>query len=154
MLTGRTQLNGSQRQGGIRGPLCQHHHRPGGRLCDQAPWISTREWNPLRFLASFVVVLLLAGCDSKSASGSPSPSLKQISEAEARALYIRKCSLCHGDDGKLMASKSPDLSKSTITLAERVALITYGKGTMPAQKSVLSKSEIEAVALYIERFRN
>ena len=87
-------------------------------------------------------------------SSSPSPSVKQVSEAEARALYIRKCSLCHGDDGKLMASKSPDLSKSTITLAERVALITYGKGTMPAQKSVLSKSEIEAVALYIERFRN
>ena len=37
---------------------------------------------------------------------------QEVSEAEARALYIRKCSLCHGDDGKLMASKSPDLSVS------------------------------------------
>ena len=61
----------------------------------------------------------------------------------ARALYIRKCSLCHGDDGKLMASKSPDLSISTLSLEERVALITYGKGTMPGQKGILNKAEIE-----------
>ena len=53
-----------------------------------------------------------------------------------------------------MASKSPDLSISTMSLAERVALITYGKGVMPAQNGVLTKAEITAVALYIERFRN
>ena len=77
-----------------------------------------------------------------------------FSEVEARALYIRKCSLCHGEDGQLMASKSPDLSVSTMTLAERVALITYGKGTMPAQKGILNKAEITAVARYIDRFRD
>lgn len=53
-----------------------------------------------------------------------------------------------------MASKSPDLSLSTMTLAERVALITYGKGTMPAQKGILNKAEITAVARYIDRFRD
>ena len=97
---------------------------------------------------------VLVGCGS---SGGPEPAQdpgKAVSEVEARALYIRKCSLCHGDDGKLMASKSPDLSVSTMTLAERVALITYGKGTMPAQKGILNKAEITAVARYIERFRN
>ncbi len=77
-----------------------------------------------------------------------------MSEPEARALYIRKCSLCHGDDGDLGASKSPMLSTSTLSLEERVALITYGKGTMPAQKGILNKAEITAVARYIERFRN
>ena len=154
MLKGRTQLNGSQCQGGIRGPLCQLHHKRSWRLVKQVLCMGKADWNPLRLWASLSLALLLAACGSENPSASPSPSVKQVSEAEARALYIRKCSLCHGDDGKLMASKSPDLSKSTITLAERVALITYGKGTMPAQKSVLSKSEIEAVALYIERFRN
>jgi mono/diheme cytochrome c family protein len=154
MLTGRKQLNGSQRQGGIRGPLRQHHQRHGWPLVKQLRRMGKADWNPLRLWASLSLALLLAACGSENPSASPSPSIKQVSEAEARALYIRKCSLCHGDDGKLMASKSPDLSKSTITMAERVALITYGKGTMPAQKSVLSKSEIEAVALYIERFRN
>ncbi|MBK12386.1 MAG: hypothetical protein CL849_02525 [Crocinitomicaceae bacterium] len=154
MLTGRTQLNGAQHKGGIRGSICQHHHKRGWRLVQQWLWMGKMVWNPLRIWAFVCLVLLMAACGSENPSASPSPSLKQVSEVEARALYIRKCSLCHGDDGKLMASKSPDLSKSTITLAERVALITYGKGTMPAQKSVLSKPEIEAVARYIERFRN
>ena len=40
----------------------------------------------------------------------------------------------------------------TLTLAERVAFITYGKGTMPAQKGALNKAEITAVARYIDRF--
>jgi len=52
-----------------------------------------------------------------------------------------------------MASKSPDLSQSNLSLAERVALVTYGKGTMPGQKGTLNRSEIRAVAQYIERFR-
>ena len=46
------------------------------------------------------------------------------------------------------------LSTSTLSLEERVALITYGKGTMPAQKGSLDRAEIEAVARYIEQFRN
>ena len=91
------------------------------------------------------------GETSPAATGSPGP---EVSETQARSLYIRKCSLCHGDDGKLMASKSPDLSVSTLTLAERVALITYGKGTMPAQKGTLNEAEITAVARYIDRFRD
>ena len=38
-------------------------------------------------------------------------------------------------------------------MEERVALITYGKGTMPGQKDILNRAEIKAVAQYIERFR-
>ena len=80
-------------------------------------------------------------------------SAQEIAEPEARSLYLRKCSLCHGADGKIKASKSPDLSLSTLSLEKRVALITYGKGTMPGQKEVLNRAEITAVARYIERFR-
>lgn len=110
----------------------------------------------LRFILTGLILTALAiGCGSQGDAGSAADAAdKVVSEAEARALYIRKCSLCHGDDGQLMASKSPDLSVSTMTLAERVALITYGKGTMPAQKGVLDKAQITAVAHYIERFRD
>ena len=90
------------------------------------------------------------GNDAPTETGSPGT---QVSEAQARNLYIRKCSLCHGDDGKLGASKSPDLSVSSMSLEERIALITYGKGTMPGQKGILNKAEIAAVARYVERFR-
>ncbi len=63
-----------------------------------------------------------------------------------------KCALCHGTDGKLMIAQAPDLSKSRLSLNDRIALITYGKSTMPPQKDVLSTAEIRAVALYIESF--
>ena len=109
---------------------------------------------PTSLLSACALGALLAGCGS---TGDPVPSEgpgREVSEPEARALYIRKCSLCHGEDGDLGASKSPMLSTSTLSLEERVALITYGKGTMPAQKGILNKAEITAVARYIERFRD
>lgn len=93
----------------------------------------------------------LWGCGSDTASpqpGSPAPS-----EAAIQRAYTMKCSLCHGTDGKLMASKSPDLSSSTLSLEERVAIISYGKGTMPPQKDVLDAATIRGIATYIERFR-
>lgn len=76
-----------------------------------------------------------------------------VSEAQARRIYTMKCSLCHGSDGKLMASQAPDLSVSNMTLAERKAIIQYGKGVMPPQDGILSAGEIDAVAQYIETFR-
>lgn len=112
--------------------------------------------NPLRTLIiplTALLVLASSGCGGSAPQQVP-PGGPQVSEAQARALYIRKCSLCHGDDGKLMASKSPDLSQSDLTLEERMALITYGKGTMPGQKDALNKAEIRAVAAYIERFKD
>ena len=109
---------------------------------------------PTSLLFGCVLVASLAGCGSSSESSPSDVPGRKVSEPEARALYIRKCSLCHGDDGDLGASKSPMLSTSTLSVEERVALITYGKGTMPAQKGILNKAEITAVARYIERFRN
>ena len=53
-----------------------------------------------------------------------------------------------------MIGGAPDLSISTIGLEERIALITYGKETMPPQKDILSAAEIKAVAAYVENFRN
>jgi len=104
-------------------------------------------------LLLFVTSFLLWSCGNDAAPEN-GPSVAEVSEAQARNLYIRKCSLCHGDDGKLGASKSPDLSISNMSLEERIALITYGKGTMPGQKGILNKAEIQAVARYVESFRN
>ena len=100
----------------------------------------------------FAVVAAI-GCGGPSAPA-VSDNAAEVSVAQARALYIRKCSLCHGEKGDLMASKSPDLTISTLTLEERIALITYGKGTMPGQKGILNSAEIRAVAGYIDRFQD
>lgn len=83
----------------------------------------------------------------------PTSGRTDVSEADARRLYTMKCSLCHGDNGKLMLAGAPDLSISRLALEDRVALITYGKGAMPPQKGILSAAEIRAIAQYIEKFR-
>lgn len=46
-----------------------------------------------------------------------------------------------------------DLSLSEMTLAERVAIIKYGKTTMLPFENRLSHAEITAIAEYIESFR-
>ncbi|MDG1261440.1 MAG: cytochrome c [Flavobacteriales bacterium] len=107
----------------------------------------------MKHLLFGLVVLFLASCGNNeqpprlSADGA-------ISQAEVKRIYQMKCSICHGTDGKLMIGGAPDLSISTIGLEERIALITYGKETMPPQKDILSAAEIKAVAAYVENFRN
>lgn len=103
----------------------------------------------------FLSLSLFVACGTES---SPSNSLANdatvVSVAEARRLYTMKCGLCHGADGKLMVAGAPDLSKSRLSLDDRIALITYGKGAMPPQRGILSSAEIRAVATYIEDFRD
>ena len=73
--------------------------------------------------------------------------------AQASRNYILKCSVCHGPDGAPVLLTAPDLRTSTLGLEERVAIIAYGKGTMPPHEAMLSKAEIRDLALYIEAFR-
>jgi len=53
-----------------------------------------------------------------------------------------------------MASKAPDLSKSTMSIEERVAIIAYGKGTMPPQKGILDPAIIRGIADYVGTFQD
>lgn len=110
----------------------------------------------LRFMiwmAAVPAVLALSRCGSGQETGGDGPAAPAPSEASIKRAYTMKCSLCHGADGKLMASKAPDLSTSTMDLENRVALITYGKGTMPPQKDILDAATIRGIARYIETFR-
>lgn len=104
-------------------------------------------------LAVIATVALLAcggATNSESSSGNSSNGDKVI---DAAGLYAKKCSLCHGADGKLMLSGATDLSKSTLSLRERIMVITNGRKTMAPYKGLLSEKEIEALAIYIEGFR-
>ena len=48
----------------------------------------------------------------------------------------------------------PDLQTSTLSVEERVAIIAYGKGTMPPHRDMLDMATIRGIAVYIEKFRN
>ena len=105
-----------------------------------------------------LVAVFQLGCGGQADHGvndgaNSNANNQAISPGEARRLYTMKCSLCHGSDGRLGASKATDLSKSTMGLDERKAVIKYGKGLMPPQAS-LSASELQGLALYVEALRN
>ena len=99
------------------------------------------------------LLCLVASCgggpsDVKDVRVEAQPNLAQASRN-----YILKCSVCHGPDGAPVLLTAPDLRTSTLGLEERVAIIAYGKGTMPPHEAMLSKAEIRDLALYIEAFR-
>lgn len=63
-------------------------------------------------------------------------------------IYKLNCTVCHGVSGDMGASGAHDLTKSTLNLEERIAVITNGRNTMTPFASILSEEKIKAVAEY------
>ncbi|MFZ6050438.1 c-type cytochrome [Halocola ammonii] len=106
-------------------------------------------------LAVSIVALVgfAGGCGSSKGSdvASAEPTQK-VTPEEAVKIFNRKCGLCHGKDGKKQLAGAPDLTTSTLEKDKRIAIITYGKGSMPPFEERLSATEIEAVADYLATF--
>lgn len=101
----------------------------------------------------FLIVTFVAICvGCGSSSSNPETDADGFPEVDAKKVYRAKCGICHGNDGKKMMSGAPDLSISKMSLEDRIALITNGKGVMPPQKNIMNTKEIIAVAKYIEEF--
>ena len=89
----------------------------------------------------FLIGIVGFGCGKKGAESSNAA-------VDGAKVFKQYCVLCHGIDGKLGVSEAKDLSVSTKTEEERIAIITNGKNTMTPFKGVLSEAEIKAVAAY------
>jgi len=63
-------------------------------------------------------------------------------------LYKNYCTICHGDNGKLSIGEAPDLTKSSMSLKERINIIKKGKGMMAPFQDLLSEKEIKAISKY------
>ncbi len=73
--------------------------------------------------------------------------------ANGKEVYLAECKRCHGVDGKKGMYKAPDLSKSELSLEQRIAWIKQGKGRMPAYEDELSSDEIIAVSAYLDELK-
>lgn len=106
-------------------------------------------WKLGRFtalLAVWVSVHSLVSCGGESSTNSN----KAI---DGKTLYRQHCVICHGADGTLALNGAADLSRSTLSLEERIHQIASGKNTMPPYRGTLKEAEISAVAQYIETLR-
>lgn len=98
------------------------------------------------------LLLLLQATIFFSCSGTNNNS---ENENIGKNLFEQNCSLCHGNDGKLMAAGAPDLSVSV--LDKDAALIAIEKGSpqkgMPAYANRFSKEDLLAIRDYIFELR-
>jgi mono/diheme cytochrome c family protein len=95
-----------------------------------------------RLVLSFVCLGLIIACsDHETQEG-------QAIAIDGKTIFQKNCTICHGVDGKLELNGAKDLSLSQLTLNERIAQITNGKGLMTSFKGVLTEKKIKAVAEY------
>ena len=74
-------------------------------------------------------------------------------DIDGKAIYTKKCALCHGDDGKKGFSGASDLSVSKLSRADQIDIVTYGKGMMNGFSKQLTAAEIEAVVDHVETLK-
>lgn len=89
----------------------------------------------------FSLAFIIGACGEKTKSN-------KSSSADGAKVFKINCALCHGADGKLGANGSKDLTASPLSLEERIAIVTNGKGAMAAYGAILSKEDIKAVSEY------
>jgi len=66
-------------------------------------------------------------------------------------IFHTQCSRCHGEDGRGKAIFStPSFVGSKLTAEEMEAVISKGRGKMPAFSTKLTPAEIKDVAAYIK----
>jgi mono/diheme cytochrome c family protein len=101
------------------------------------------------FLLSLTIGLLLLSCGNNDGTSASAAMPKSNGEM----LYDTHCTLCHGGDGKLKMGDAKDLSISTLTREEMIAVVANGRGTMMPYKQVLSAEEIEQVVDHVRSLK-
>ncbi|MCP3929765.1 MAG: cytochrome c [Bacteroidetes bacterium] len=90
----------------------------------------------------FYMSVLAIGCGSMEAKQ------ENKNDLSGAAIYKQNCIVCHGIKGNMGAAGAFDLTKTELSLEERVDVLTNGRNTMPPLVGVLSEAQIEAVAEY------
>lgn len=91
------------------------------------------------FFFMVIVCVLLVACSSGAETSRT---------LDGKALFMSKCILCHGADGRMGLNGAMSLPDSKLTLEQRMGVVRNGRKIMPAFNSILSSQEIEAVAQY------
>lgn len=80
--------------------------------------------------------------------GSCNDEPKALGPVDAQALFIKRCSTCHGSEGNLQLSGAKNITVSQLSADEIKNQIIHGKGGMPPFESMLTVQEIDALTAY------
>ena len=92
------------------------------------------------------IALFVLACGGSEA---PATMDESAGVSKGEQLFLSNCTLCHGRDGKLGFNGAKDLTVSTLTKEEMIALVTNGKGLMMPYKNTLTAKDIEAVVQHV-----
>jgi cytochrome c6 len=89
--------------------------------------------------------LLATACGTGNVTG----SMKDTVNDPGASIYNTNCVMCHGRDGNLGMSGAKELTKSTLTKEEMIAIVTKGRGGMIGFEKMLSAKEIDEVVDHV-----
>ena len=92
--------------------------------------------------------LALIGCGGGAEKG---PAGAETTDGAA--IFRKYCVTCHGANGKLGLSGAKDLSVSSLSLEDRIAVVTNGRGLMASYRETLTEAQIKAVVEYTLQFK-
>lgn len=99
------------------------------------------------------LVLLIACSNTEANTSKTSAAGTASAKVDGEKIYKTYCVTCHGIYGDMGGSGAFDLTKSTLSLEERIKVISEGRNLMTPFKEILSEEKIRAVAEYIETLR-
>lgn len=108
-----------------------------------------KKYLAIMFLLAVVVWACGGGEENPDAAATEdTPAAAAVEKPDGKKIYKQYCVTCHGLYGDMGASGAFNLQESSLPVAERVQVITNGRGAMTPFGSILKPEEIEAVAEY------
>ena len=107
----------------------------------------------LAFIAVLAFAVFACGAETPKENGPAKKTKKKKRKVDGKQVYKQYCVTCHGVYGDMGASGAFNLTESSLTLDEKIEVITNGRNTMTPFKGLLSEAKIKAVAEYTEKLK-
>ncbi|NUO01952.1 MAG: c-type cytochrome [Saprospiraceae bacterium] len=103
-------------------------------------------------VAAFIVA---CGGTSEDKTSTSTAVTASADAPDGQKLYKTYCVTCHGLNGDMQGNGAIDLTKSALSLDERIKVISEGRtGTvMVGFKTLLDEAKVKALAEYVEKLR-
>lgn len=105
----------------------------------------------IRSLLLLALAFVVLSCGTEAAPNTNGAAVD--GDGKGAELFNTNCALCHGRKGDLGMNGAKDLTVSTLTREEMIALVSNGKGAMMPYKNVLTPKQIEQVVDHARSLR-
>ncbi len=107
-----------------------------------------------KLLIFFVICTAFISFNCSKNAPSENTDIDKAPEIPGKAVYVKSCRLCHGNDGNLGLSGAANLKLSMLNVEQIKTVIIEGRKGMPAWKNQLTPTEIQEVSEYVVTLKN